>query len=157
MSAGKLAARDFSLHPSLICSILLFSAYCIALVIVFMLPMVTWAKSVLILLLIISLVYYWCRDAWLILPASYLAIRLDGEDIVLKSRGGSEIPARVSRDSLVTPLLTILNISPADKQSRHAVVIFPDSMDKESFRELRVLMKWHGNVVSQVGKQHSGM
>lgn len=157
MSADSLGAHDFSLQPSRTFTSLLMAVYSVALLVIFMLPLGALAKSALAVLLISSLVYYGCRDAWLLLPTSHVAIRLDGDGVVLKSRDGREISARVSRDSVVTPLLTILNVSSQDRQNIHAVIIFPDSMDKERFRELRVLMKWSGDVVSQANKPHSRM
>ena len=95
-------------------------------------------------LLVFSLVYYLRRDALLLLQSSNVAIRLDGDQAVLTTRSGSMIPGQILRGSVVTPVLTILNILPQGKKWSRSVVIFPDSLDKERFRELRVLLKWGG-------------
>jgi hypothetical protein len=92
-------------------------------------------------------IYYLCRDIWLILPSSYKALRVESDNIFLLKRSGSEVSGRLARDSLVTSALTILNVFPAEKQRNHSVLIFPDSMTKESFRELRVLLKWDSEIV----------
>jgi len=114
-----------------------------------MLPIVEWAKGGLVVLLVCSLVYYLRRYAWLSLSSSHVAIRIDGNNIALITRGGSESAGQVLRDSVVTPVLTILNVLLPGKKSASFVVIFPDSLDKERFRELRVLLKWAVDVDRQ--------
>jgi toxin CptA len=109
-----------------------------------MLPVSVPAKAALVLILVCSLFYYLCRDAWLLLPASHVAIQLEGSNIILATRGEDELKGQVLRDSVVTPVLTVLNVSVQGMKSTRSVVVFPDSMDKERFRELRVLLKWGG-------------
>lgn len=109
-----------------------------------MLPIAGFAKAALAILLVFMLLYYLRRDAWLLLSSSHVAIRLQGNSITLISRGGGELSGQILCDSVVTPALTILNVLPQGKKSARSVLIFPDSLDKERFRELRVLLKWGG-------------
>lgn len=81
-------------------------------------------------------------NAWLSFPSSTIAIRIEGNDIVLFTRDGSELEGTIMGDSLVTPLLTILNVLSLPNQRKISVIIFPDSLGVEHFRELRVLLKW---------------
>lgn len=106
-----------------------------------------WLSSLLTLLLFSALLYYVCRDVVLILSYSYIKLRPDGDSIVLVTRNGNEVSGQLARDSLVTPLLTVLNFLPINKKRVRSVVIFPDSMDKEAFRELRVQLKWNSEPV----------
>jgi toxin CptA len=48
----------------------------------------------------------------------------------------------ISGDSFVTPYLTVLNLKPEGARFAHALVILPDSLEAESFRRLRVRLKW---------------
>jgi hypothetical protein len=121
--------------------------YSLAISISFVICNQLWLSSLLAVLLLCALIYYLCRDVALILPYSYIKIRLDGENIMLITRNGNEIPCQLARDSLVTPVLTIVNFLPANKQRVRSVMIFPDSMGKEAFRELRVLLKWSSEPV----------
>lgn len=132
----------FKLYPSHICSTLLFFAYALTMLIVFMLPMVVLARLVLAALLLGALVYSLRRDAWLLLPLSAVAIRIEGDQITLITRGGSELQGEISGNSVVTPFITILHVLPQAHKGVRYVVIFPDSIDKERFRELRVRLKW---------------
>ncbi len=136
----------FRLHSSGIFSALLLFAYALAIAIVFLLPVIAWFKIALCLLLSASLSYHLMRDAWLLFSASCVAIRFEGGDVTLVTRAGREISGNLARSSVVTPLLTVLNVLPAGKKGMRSVVIFPDSMNGERFRELRVLLKWANNI-----------
>lgn len=155
MSAGNGGAHDFKLYSSRIFSVLLYAVYTISILIVFILPAGLLAKAALTAALIFSLRYALRRDVWLLLPSSYVAIRLDGDRIFVRRRMGSDISGQVLRDSVVTPLLTVLNVVPQGKRRMRSIIIFPDSMDKERFRELRVLLKWNGNAVSRIRGSNS--
>lgn len=132
----------FRLYPSHICSALLFFAYALTILIVLMLPMVVLAKVALAALLACALFYSLRRDAWLLLPLSPVAIRIEGDQLTLITRGGSELQGDISGNSVVTPFITILHVLSQAHKGVCYVVIFPDSMDKERFRELRVWLKW---------------
>lgn len=69
---------------------------------------------------------------------------MEGGDIFLISLDGREEHVQISNDSLVTPVIAVLNVMPYGKRKKHSVVIFPDGIDPERFRELRVLLKWGG-------------
>lgn len=132
----------FKLRPSLIFSSLLLFGYSLALLIVFTLPVVVFGKIALAVFLVCALVYYLRRDAWLSASQSPVAIKIEGNEITLLTRGGTELLGQISGSSVVTPVITVLKIfSAAQKASLH-IVIFPDSMDKEQFSKLRVLLKW---------------
>ena len=135
----------FKLYPSRFCSAILFLAYSLTILSVFLLPIVELAKAALSVLLVCAMAYHLRRDAWLLLSSSHVALRLEGSHIVLITRGGGEVPGLVLRDSVVTPALTILNVLPQGKKTARSVVIFPDSLDAERSRELRVLLRWSGS------------
>ena len=72
-----------------------------------------------------------------------MAFRLEGQDeIVLVLRSGTHLSGRVSADSLVTPFLVILNVALKERRERRSLLIMPDTMGAESFRHLRVALKW---------------
>ena len=134
----------FKFYPSRACAALLVFAFSLALLIVFLLPVPAFFKAVLAILLVCALAYYLLRDAWLLLSSSHVAIRLEGKNITLLTRGGGELPGQIMDDSLVTSFLTILNVLPQGKSRARSVLVFPDSMEAERNRELRVLLKWGG-------------
>lgn len=132
----------FKLQPSRICLSLLLSAYSLAILIVYLLPIAEWASVVLVILLVCALLYYLRRDAWLSLPSSPVAVRIADNEIILLARDGTELGGSLQGNSVVTPMLTVLNILPIGAKRTRSVVIFPDSLDGGRFRELRVLLLW---------------
>lgn len=121
---------------------LLLSAYVPAILIVFMLPIDTWARLMLVFFLLCGLYYYVRHDALHIMLSSIVGLRLEGDQVSLIMRGGGELTGVIQPDSLVTPALTILNVLPQGKKRVRSLLIFPDSLDKERFREMRVLLRW---------------
>ncbi len=84
-------------------------------------------------------------DAILRMGHSCLGLRLeDGEEIVLLLRSGRHLSCRVSPDSWVTPYLIVLNVILSDQRGRRSLMILPDAMGEESFRRLRVALRWGG-------------
>ena len=87
--------------------------------------------------------YHLALDANLRLQHSCVAFRLEEkEEIVLVLRNGRHVPCKVTRDSLVTPWLVILNVVLSEQRGWRSLAILPDAMDEDSFRRLRVVLKW---------------
>ena len=132
------------LYPSRLFLALILGDSFLALLIVFILPVALWARYVVASILACWVMTNLLRDVLLVLPSSWVGMRLDDEQIVLFCRNGKELPGKILPGSVVTPLLTVLNVSFKGKRSGRSLVLFPDSLDKARFRELRVQLKWGG-------------
>jgi hypothetical protein len=140
----------YKLRPSRFLA-LLFSLLSLAsLVSLWLLPL-----PLLLLLTLTVAVLYWgsyCLtfDTYLRMGHSCVAFRLETQDeIVLVLRNGRHLAGRVSSDSLVTPYIVILNVVLKEPRRRRSLLISPDAMGVESFRRLRVALKW-GDKADQV-------
>lgn len=135
--------RHFKLRPSRTL-VLIFLTLCLsALVSIWMLPFPGLVLLVLSLIVLCWGGYCLLFDAGLRMENSCVALRLeDGEGIVLVLRNGSHLTFRLSADSLVTPYVVILNVARNEQHKGRSVVIMPDTMGVESFRRLRVLLRW---------------
>ena len=134
--------QQFILQPSRYLAATLMVAHGAALAALFPLAFPAWAKTALVFVILFSLWYHLRRDAWLSAPSSSKALMLESEQVVLTTHGGEPLAGQVLRDSMVTPLITVLNILPQGARFARSVVILPDSLDAESFRQLRVWLKW---------------
>ncbi|MFZ1547389.1 MAG: protein YgfX [Candidatus Nitrotoga sp.] len=134
--------RQFNLQPSIYFTIALVASHGVALAVVAPLALPLWARILLALLVIISLLYHVWHDAWLLALSSNKTLLLDGDMVLLVARNGDQVTARVLADSLVTPLITILNVLPQGAHLARSIIILPDSLDTESFRQLRVWLRW---------------
>ena len=134
--------RQFNLQPSIYFTIALVALHGAVLAALVPLALPLWAKILLVLLVLVSLLYHVWHDAWLLALSSNKTLLLDGDMILLVARNGDRVTARILADSLVTPFITILNVLPQGSYLARSVIILPDSLDAEAFRQLRVWLKW---------------
>jgi toxin CptA len=114
-------------------------------------------------LLVISLVFYLRRYALLRSPDSVSGLEVTDEmACTLNTRDGGQVACSLLGSSFVAPYLTVLDLKPIktdriDKSLRRlnryfsrSVVILPDGINPEEFRQLRVLLRWKWKDVKNV-------
>lgn len=137
------AQRYYKLRPSGLLTLLFLLLSIASVISVWMLPLPTFAPLVLTIALLCWLVYRCVLDANLRMGRSCVAFRLeDREQIVLVLRDGRQLSGQVSDDSIVTPYLVILNVLLKEQSRRRSLLILPDVMGNESFRLLRIALRW---------------
>lgn len=116
--------------------------------IVMLLTMPSQIKLILILMIIISAVYAVLKHGLLSLPSSYITLKVNSKNqLQLIRKDGKTLEVKVEKDSTVTPYLTVLN-SRVEGASwlqglfGHALIIFPDAINAESYRQFRVWLRW---------------
>jgi toxin CptA len=134
--------RHFALHPSNYLTLTIFIAHAIVMAALLFLPFPNVALILLLIVLSWSMTYYMLRDARLKLDSSYVALRLEDDHIALIDLKGGEVTGELLRSSMVMPHLVVLNIAVQGQRQKRNVVLMSDSMDAESFRRLRVALKW---------------
>lgn len=135
--------RRFGFKPSFLLVLLLAAAHGAALFAASVLA-VRWVQLALYVLLSLNLAYLLWREALLRSPASCVGLVFEPDRLALVQRNGVVVAARLLGDSLVTPWLLVLNLKPEGARWARRVVVLPDSLDKEPFRELRIWLKWGG-------------
>jgi toxin CptA len=101
------------------------------------------AKAVLIALVIASLARSLRRHAYLKARAAIIGVEIkDRETAATRSRDGTWREADVLGTSYVSPFLTVLNLRVRGLRLSRHVVIVPDNIEKEDFRQLRVMLRW---------------
>lgn len=137
------AQRYYKLRPSSFLTLLFLLLSIASLVSVWMLPLPKVASLALTIAVSCWLVYRCVLDANLRMGRSCVAFRLeDSKQIVLVLRDGRQLSGRVSDDCVVTPYLVILNVLLGEQSIRRSLLIFPDVMGRESFRLLRIALRW---------------
>lgn len=96
--------------------------------------------------MLFSLYYFLLRDAWLRLPDSCVGLQSGPGEMVLVRRDGIRMPCSILGSSLVTPWLTVLNLLPQGARLARGIVLLPGSMEGESYRRLRIWLKWGEHV-----------
>ncbi len=91
----------------------------------------------------IAFMFAGLRDARLRLDKSCVAFRLESENgITLIQRNGQHMTGTIGAGGVVTPLLVLINVEQDGRVSR-SVVLFPDSMNGDAFRRLRIALRWN--------------
>lgn len=102
-----------------------------------------WAKLALTLLIAASLGYTVRRYALLRSSAALTALELrENDSSAIRTGGENWQEARILGTTYVSPSLTVVNVRvPGGWRARH-IVIVSDNVDAESFRRLRVQLRW---------------
>ncbi|MGB8338508.1 MAG: protein YgfX [Burkholderiales bacterium] len=105
-------------------------------------PPIVW-RALLSLPIVASLIFYLLRDAFKLLRHSLVAIKwLPDGTLELQNKMGEWIPASLRPGSFVAPYLTTLAYRPDQKYFNRYLIILSDMLDAETFRELRVHLRW---------------
>ena len=99
-----------------------------------------------LVLLFISLYFYLWQHALLLAPQSLVLIRLleDGLTCIAQTRANKTTTFTIKYDTFVAPYLTVLSLKSPNSFFSRCVVIFPDGIDNDKFRELRIWLRWKG-------------
>src|SRR5690606_26774323 len=100
-------------------------------------------KLIITLLLAGSLYYYLRRYVWLTSPRSIVALHLMGKNSCrIKTHADEYIDTIIDTSTFVASYMTVLSLRKEQTRYYYTVVILPDSIDADSFRRLRVWLRW---------------
>ena len=135
--------HTIKLSPSLWLAGMLTAMHGMALTLIWLLPFNLWLKIVAVLLLLASLIYHVRRDAMRTSRNAILALKISPEcRCSVQVRSGDWFEAQLLSTSFVSHYLTILNLRFDHVRLVKHVVILPDAIEAEQFRQLRVLLRW---------------
>jgi toxin CptA len=111
-------------------------------------------KLLSVLAILVMAVYVVLFRGLLLLPSSYVVLNIDVKNqLKLIRKDGKHLKARVLADSVVTPYLTAVHFSYESATFLERIfgqhlIILPDALDAESYRQLRVWLRWgHHSVI----------
>lgn len=137
------------LKPSYLLAMIFAGAALGACLILAYMPLALWIKLVLAAAALITGLYHILQDALLVMPRSVIRLELNSKGkFHLVRRNEEKMVAGILPSSFVMPYLTILNLSNGQLFSGRSVVITPDRVDQDSFRRLRVWLRWSRQAVS---------
>lgn len=106
-------------------------------------------KLLLVAVMALSAIYTVCRYGLLSLPSSCVALMVNAKNELQITLGNGLQLAdlSVTADSVVTPVLTVVgyhqkNASLLNRVFCTRLIIFPDALDAESYRQLSVWLRW---------------
>lgn len=134
---------------------LLVFMHLLSLLLVWLMPLPLWFQLPISSVLLVSATFYLKRDALLTAQNSTIALQVHSDcQCEIQNRLGEWEDVELLGTSFVAPYLTVLNFKIAGKRLAKHVVIFPDAVDSEHFRQLRVLLKWKCNRFPREASTH---
>jgi toxin CptA len=122
---------------------LLACVHSIALLVIWLLPLPYVWRGLISLFLAASLVFYLLRDVFKYFPGAVIAIKLLPEGkLEIQNKTGAWASASLRSGSFVAPYITTLAYRPDEKFLRRHLLILPDMLDAETFRQLRMHLRW---------------
>lgn len=126
----------------------------------YFLPMpAIWRVGIMALVWLIT-VYYCLRYALQKLPQTIVALHVNSKNqLKLVQKNGEQLEVQVQANTVVTSYLTVLNCLVLNSQEKEAtfwqklftqhVIILPDAVDAEAYRQLRVWLRWAKGISPQ--------
>jgi toxin CptA len=135
--------QRIAVSPSVLLAIAICVAHLLAAGLLWLLPIPAPGKSVLTLLIAVSLVFLLARDAALHSAHAIIALEIKDDGVIsFQTRSGAWVDCTLLASSYVSPRLTILNLRPASGKGKRRVIIVPGNVDSRDFRRLRMWLRW---------------
>jgi len=132
-----------SVSPSVRLATAVCVAHFAAAVLLWLLPLPVQGKSVITLVIAVSLVFFLARDAVLHAKNAIVALEIGEDDTVsYQTRSGEWVDCELLGSSYVSPRLTIVNLQPHGRRLVRRVILVPDNVDARDFRRLRMWLRW---------------
>lgn len=131
-----------AVKPSPCFAALLLLLHMIVAIAVYATAMPLYARLAIILLVLLSLIYYVARDVLLLLPDSWCEIALNQNTVSIVSRDGSNLIGQAANKTVANPYFVVLRIRSDSYRLPVSRVIFPDALGAGEFRDLCVRLKF---------------
>lgn len=139
----EMLVQRFSIASSVRLAVALSAAHFTAAGVVWWVPMPVWVKTLLIIAITASLIFYLARHAALHAPDAIVALEIkDDGGISFQTRRGEWLDCELLGSSFVSRHLTIVNLKPHGQRLARHVILVPDNVDARDFRRLRVWLRW---------------
>lgn len=131
------------LRPSWQLAIMFSCVHVACIIIILLLDISILLEAIGVLLLGLSLIYYIRMYALLTSPNAIASLYLsDHSSCKTQTRSGQQQRWCIQGSSFVTSYLTVLSLGSNESVFARSIVILPDSIDTEQFRQLRVWLRW---------------
>lgn len=112
-----------------------------ALLIIFLIEIPLWVKILAVFFLLFSLMLTLRQHVFRAVPDAIAnLVWEEGDDWIMSLKNGNQLGAKMTTSRFISPWMTVLNFVDESKRKR-AVVLLADSLNKESFRQLRVRLR----------------
>jgi len=101
-----------------------------------------WTRSILLLMILLSMIYHLARNVLFLLPGSWREFSLDQDGVTIVTRDGTSFQGRIAQGTVVSPYLILLRVKLEGEFLLKSRVLFPDSLEQDAFRRACVLLRY---------------
>jgi toxin CptA len=143
ITSGNTRLPIITLSPSRQLVRLLALAHFFTLAVIWFLPISFFWRSGLMCITVGSFVFYLQRDAKLALKNAVVALKwMPDNTLEIQQRSGVWLPAQIQPGGFVADYLTLVAYRLDGQRFTRHIVILPDMLEVEAFRDLRVRLRW---------------
>ena len=114
-----------------------------ACIIIICMPIDNLLKLLVCPLVLLATSYHIADKALMRMPWSCTGLILDAKGVLIaRTRTGDDQEISVQASSFVASYLTILNYRAENKYWQRSVLLLPDNVDADAYRQLRVWLRW---------------
>jgi hypothetical protein len=128
----------FTLRPSVTYVLMLLTVHLLAGVCIFLSNLPLWARLSILLLIVFSLLYELYRQK----QSGWRSFSLNHKHVSIKTAAGLDLEGELAPQTLVTIWCVVLCVRRPEQAFPACQVIFPDAMQADAFRELRVRLRF---------------
>lgn len=140
---------QINFKPSPVFTLMIFALGLGATTIILMLPALqAQIKLLLLLVIVATAAYHICHNGLQLLPWSCIALNINSRNqLQILHRNGRLVSVEVCHNTVVTPYLSVINCKIHDvnlfmRLLGKRVLILPDMLSAEDYRQLRVWLRW---------------
>lgn len=100
------------------------------------------ARLAILMLILLSLIYYLARDVLLFFPDSWREVAFDQGGVSVVTKDGSSLSGQVASSTTASPYFAVLRVKLEGHRLPVSRAIFPDALDAGAFRELSVRLRF---------------
>ena len=131
-----------AIKPSLRFALLLLLFHAIVASVIFATVMPLVARLSMVMLILLSLLYYLARDALLLLPDSWSEFTFDQGRGSVITRNGSAFSGEFAGRTIVSSYVAVLSVRREGRRKPVSRAILPDALDTGEFRKLCVHLRF---------------
>ncbi len=134
------------LRPSYRLAAILAAAGLGACIVVVVMPMMLSLKIIICVPAALAAIYFIAQHALLSLPWSLIGLDLNSRnELTVTDRRGMQVAVTIMPSTFVAAYLTVLNVKLDTRFWQRSLVLTPDRVDEDAFRQLRVWLRWRND------------
>lgn len=141
------ANLNLVLKPSMFLAYIFAGIGALAIFCLLVCPLHLYAKLITFSAIVFAVRHAILQHALLSIPNSIIQLYANHQgEWFVRDRQGHAVKVRFHTESFVSAYLTVLICLREEKHKDEAILLFPSRLDKDTYRRLRIILRWHKTI-----------